>query len=448
MNGAPKVVIIGGGFGGLWAAKALANKPVEVTLIDRKNHHVFQPLLYQVATAVLSPGEIAQPIRRILAKAKNTEVILGEAVGFDKENNAVILNDGARVGYDYLIIAAGARHAYFGHDDWETAAPGLKTLEDAVEIRRRVLLAFELAERDAYLTGEQRQLNFVVVGGGPTGVELAGAIADIARQALAGDFKAIDTRKTKVVLFEGSDRVLGTFAEELSVSAKRQLEQIGVDVRLNSFVSEIEPGRVKVGEDWIACDVVLWATGVAASPLGKALGVETDKAGRVHVENDLSLKDHPNIFVIGDMASLLQENGEPVPGVSPAAMQMGNATASNILAELNGEPREKFTYWDKGTMATIGRKKAIAEAAGMKFKGFVAWLMWLFLHVFFLIGFRNRVSVMFSWFWAYLTRERSARLITGDADEMEDALRFISGGSKSETSLPKKKNAAALKSRM
>ncbi|MBK7931967.1 MAG: NAD(P)/FAD-dependent oxidoreductase [Acidobacteria bacterium] len=446
MNGAPKVVIIGGGFGGLWAAKALANKPVEVTLIDRKNHHVFQPLLYQVATAVLSPGEIAQPIRRILAKAKNTEVILGEAVGFDKENNAVILNDGARVGYDYLIIAAGARHAYFGHDDWETAAPGLKTLEDAVEIRRRVLLAFELAERDAYLTGEQRQLNFVVVGGGPTGVELAGAIADIARQALAGDFKAIDTRKTKVVLFEGSDRVLGTFAEELSVSAKRQLEQIGVDVRLNSFVSEIEPGRVKVGEDWIACDVVLWATGVAASPLGKALGVETDKAGRVHVENDLSLKDHPNIFVIGDMASLLQENGEPVPGVSPAAMQMGNATASNILAELNGEPREKFTYWDKGTMATIGRKKAIAEAAGMKFKGFVAWLMWLFLHVFFLIGFRNRVSVMFSWFWAYLTRERSARLITGDADEMKDALRFISGGSKSETSLPKKKNAAALKS--
>lgn len=446
MNGASKVVIIGGGFGGLWAAKALANKPVEVTLIDRKNHHVFQPLLYQVATAVLSPGEIAQPIRRILAKAKNTEVILGEAVGFDKENNAVILNDGARVAYDYLIIAAGARHAYFGHDDWETAAPGLKTLEDAVEIRRRVLLAFELAERDAYLTGEQRQLNFVVVGGGPTGVELAGAIADIARQALAGDFKAIDTRKTNVTLFEGSDRVLGTFAEELSVSAKRQLEQIGVDVRLNSFVSEIEPGRVKVGEDWIACDVVLWATGVAASPLGKALGVETDKAGRVHVENDLSLKDHPNIFVIGDMASLLQENGEPVPGVSPAAMQMGTLTANNILAAINGKPREKFTYWDKGTMATIGRKKAIAEAAGMKFKGFVAWLMWLFLHVFFLIGFRNRVSVMFSWFWAYLTRERSARLITGDADEMEDALRFISGGSKTETSLPKKKKAAAVRS--
>ncbi|HMT09913.1 MAG TPA: FAD-dependent oxidoreductase, partial [Pyrinomonadaceae bacterium] len=303
MGGRPKVVIIGGGFGGLWAAKALANKPVDVTLIDRKNHHVFQPLLYQVATAVLSPGEIAQPIRRILAKAKNIEVILGEAVSFEKENNTVILGDGSRVEYDYLIVAAGARHAYFGHDDWETSAPGLKTLEDAVEIRRRVLLAFELAERDAYLTGEQRQLNFVVVGGGPTGVELAGAIADIARQALANDFKAIDTRKTNVILFEGSDRVLGSFGPELADSARRQLEQIGVDVRLNSFVNEIEPGRVKVGDDWVECDVVLWATGVAASPLGRALGVETDKAGRVPVNDDLTLAGFPNLYVIGDMAS-------------------------------------------------------------------------------------------------------------------------------------------------
>ncbi len=420
MTNKPKVVIIGGGFGGLWAAEALGNEPVEVTVIDRKNHHVFQPLLYQVATAVLSPGEIAQPIRRILGKYKNIEVILGEAVGFEKESNEVVLMDGARVKYDYLIVAGGARHSYFGHDDWETAAPGLKTLEDAVEIRRRVLLAFELAERDAYLTGEQRQLNFVVVGGGPTGVELAGAIADIARQALAKDFKAIDTRKTHVTLFEGSDRVLGTFAEELSISAKRQLEQIGVEVRLNSFVTEIEPGRVKVGEDWIDCDVVLWATGVAASPMGKALDVEIDKAGRVFVEKDLSLKGFPNLFVIGDMASLLQENGEPIPGVSPAAMQMGTATAKNIVADLSGKPRENFTYWDKGTMATIGRSKAIAEAAGMKFKGFIAWLMWLFLHVFFLIGFRNRLSVMFSWFWAYLTRERSARLIIGDSDELHN----------------------------
>ena len=427
MSSKPKVIIIGGGFGGLWAAKALARKPVDVTLIDRKNHHVFQPLLYQVATAVLSPGEIAQPIRRILSKYRNIEVILGEAVGFEKETNEVILGDGARVKYDYLIVAGGARHSYFGHDDWEGVAPGLKTLEDAVEIRRRVLLAFELAERDAYLTGKQRQLNFVIVGGGPTGVELAGAIADIARQALAKDFMAIDTRTTHVTLFEGSDRVLGTFAEELSISAKQQLEQIGVEVRLNSFVDAIEPGRVKVGDKWIDCDVVLWATGVAASPLGKALGVEIDKAGRVFVEKDLSLKVFPNIFVIGDMASLKQENGEPVPGVSPAAMQMGTLAANNILATLAGEACESFTYRDKGTMATIGRSKAIAEAAGMQFKGFIAWLMWLFLHVFFLIGFRNRLAVMFSWFWAYLTRERSARLITGDAEEMREAVAFIRG---------------------
>ncbi len=420
MGRRPKVVIVGGGFGGLWAAKTLTNKPVDVTLIDRKNHHVFQPLLYQVATAVLSPGEIAQPIRRILAKARNIEVILGEAVDVDAAAKTVVLADDTRVTYDRLIVAAGARHAYFGHDEWEEFAPGLKTIEDAVEIRRRVLLAFELAERDAYLTGRQRQLNFIIVGGGPTGVELAGAIADIARQALAKDFRAIDTRTAHVTLFEGSGHVLGTFGKELAASAKRQLEQIGVEVKLNSFVTEIEPGRVKVGEDWIDYDVVLWATGVAASPLGRMLGVETDKAGRVHVKPDLSLKGHPDIFVIGDMAALLQANGEPVPGVSPAAMQMGRSAARNILAEAKGKPRKDFEYWDKGTMATIGRSKAIAKAFGMKFKGFIAWLMWLFLHVFFLIGFRNRLSVMFAWFWAYLTRERSARLITGDAEELSE----------------------------
>jgi NADH dehydrogenase len=431
MTDKPKVVIIGGGFGGLWAANALANKPVDVTLIDRKNHHVFQPLLYQVATAVLSPGEIAQPLRRILHKAKNVEVILGEVVGFHKENRRVLLEDGSAIGFDYLIVAAGARHSYFGNDVWETSAPGLKTLEDAVEMRRRVLLAFELAERDAYLTGEQRQLNFVVVGGGPTGVELAGAIADIARQALAKDFKAIDTRKARVILFEGSDRVLGTFTPDLSESAKSQLEDLGVEVRLNSFVRDIAPGKVQVGEDWIECDVVLWATGVAASPLGKQLGIEIDKAGRVLVSPDLSIPGHKNIFVIGDMASIKQENGDPVPGVSPAAMQMGRATAKNVLADLKGEERTNFRYVDKGSMATIGRSKAIAHLAGMKFKGFIAWMMWLFLHVFFLIGFRNRIVVMLEWFWAYLTRERSARLITGDADDLRDALMFIEGGQES-----------------
>lgn len=427
MSNKPKVVIVGGGFGGLWAAKALANKPVEVTLIDRKNHHVFQPLLYQVATAVLSPGEIATPIRRILHYAKNIEVILGEVTGFDTTNKKVVLDDGSGVAFDYLIVAAGARHAYFGHDEWETSAPGLKTIEDAVEIRRRVLLAFEFAEREAYLKGSQRPLNFVVVGGGPTGVELAGAIAGIARQALAKDFMAIDTRKANVILFEGSDRVLGTFAKDLSESAKTQLEDLGVEVRLNSFVTDISPGKVKVGDKWIDCDVVLWATGVAASPIGKQLGAETDKAGRVFVEPDLSIPGHKNIFVIGDMASLKQENGEPVPGVSPAAMQMGGATANNILADLKGKERKNFRYVDKGTMATIGRSKAIAEIQGLKFKGFIAWMMWLFLHVFFLIGFRNRIIVMLEWFWAYLTRERSARLITGDAGELRNAIAFLEG---------------------
>ena len=421
----PKIVTIGAGFGGLWAARYLADKDVDVVIIDRQNHHVFQPLLYQVATAVLSPGEIAQPIRRILHSHKNIEVVLGEAVDIDAANKQVVLGDGVRVSFDYLIVAAGARHSYFGHDDWETSAPGLKTLDDAVEIRRRVLLAFEMAERDAYLQDRKRQLNFVVVGGGPTGVELAGAIADIARQALAKDFKAIKTADAHVVLFEGSDRILGTFAPELSDSAKLQLEDIGVEVRLNSFVTEIEPGRVKVGEDWIDCDVVVWATGVAASSLGKKLGVETDRAGRVFVEPDLSIKSNKDIFVIGDMASIKQADGTPVPGVSPAAMQMGEQTAKNILAEIKGKPRKPFEYNDKGTMATIGRSKAIAEIGKFKFRGFIAWLMWLFLHVFFLIGFKNRLAVMTDWFWAYLTRERSARLITGKAEHMQDAIEFM-----------------------
>jgi NADH dehydrogenase len=421
----PKVVIIGGGFGGLWAAGALKNKAVDVTLIDRKNHHVFQPLLYQVATAVLSPGEIAQPIRRILHNAKNIEVILGEVVGFDTGRNAVKLGDGSEVPYDYLIVAAGARHSYFGHDNWETAAPGLKTVEDALEMRRRILLTFELAEREAYLNQEQRPLTFVVVGGGPTGVELAGAIGDIARMALKNDFKAIDTTKAHVILFEGTDRVLGTYPKSLSESAKRQLESIGVEVRLNSFVTEIESGRVKVGDEWINCDVVLWATGVAASPLGKQLGAETDKAGRVFVNPDLSVPDVPNVFVIGDMAALKMENGEPVPGLAPAAQQEGTLVAKNILREMAGKPRKNFSYIDKGTMATIGRTKAIADIRGWKFSGLIAWFMWLFLHIVLLIGFRNRLYVLLDWAWAYLTRERSARLITGDAEELRDALEFL-----------------------
>jgi NADH:ubiquinone reductase (H+-translocating) len=419
----PRVVIVGGGFGGLWAAKALGNKGVDVTLVDKKNHHTFQPLLYQVATAVLSPGEIAQPIRRILYWANNTEVILGEVADFDRGRREAILLDGSRIGYDYLIVAAGARHSYFGHGEWEHDAPGLKTIEDAVDIRRRILLAFENAERDAYLTGHEPDLHFVVIGGGPTGVELAGAIAGIARLALEKDFRAIDTRKARVTLFEGSDKILGTFGPDLSESAKEQLESLGVTVRLNSLVTEVEDCRIKVGTDeWIECDVILWATGVAASPLGAKLGVETDRAGRVLVEPDLSIKGDKNVFVIGDMASIKQENGEPVPGLSPAAMQMGEITAANILKDLKGSPRQHFRYVDRGTMATIGRRKAIADIRGWKFKGIIAWFLWLVLHVFFLIGFRNRLAVIFEWTWAYYTRERSARLITGDAEELRTQL--------------------------
>ncbi len=426
-NKKPKIVIIGGGFGGLQAAKDLGNKEVEVTLIDRKNHHTFQPLLYQVATAVLSPGEIASPIRRILHSYKNVNVILGEVIGIDGDKKNITLEDDSEIGFDYLILAAGARHSYFGHDNWEVFAPGLKTLEDAIEIRRRVLLAFELAEREAYQTGVRKHLNFVVVGGGATGVEMAGAIADIARQVLASDFNLIDTKRALVMLFEGSDRILSSFDPKLSEKAKTDLESLGVEVYLNSFVTEVEAGRVKVGDNWHRCDVVVWATGVAASSLGKQLGAETDRAGRVLVNPDLSVGALKNVFVIGDMANLKQENGQLVPGVAPAAIQMAQTATTNILNDLNNKPRKEFKYWDKGSMATIGKRRAIAEAGKFKMTGFIAWWAWLFVHVISLIGFKNRIYVLSSWFWAYLTRERAARLITGDAEELRDALEFMSG---------------------
>lgn len=427
MANLPRVVIIGGGFGGLQAAKKLANKAVEVILIDRKNHHTFQPLLYQVATAVLSPGEIASPIRRILHRYKNIEVILGEVVSIRAAEKKVSLENGSEISFDYLIVAAGARHSYFGHDNWEELAPGLKTLEDAVEIRRRILLAFELAERDAIVNGNHEDLNFVVVGGGPTGVELAGAIADIARKALSNDFREIDTKRARVILFEGASRILGSFSADLSLKAQKQLESLGVEVRLNSIVTDIDAGRVKVGDDWIPCNVVLWATGVAASSLGRDLKAEIDKAGRVFVRPDLSVPEYKNIFVIGDMVSLKQANGQPVPGVAPAAMQMADNSVENILNDLQGKPRRDFKYWDKGNMATIGKSKAILEAGKLKMSGFLAWLAWLFVHILTLIGFRNRLSVLGGWFWAYLTRERSARLITGDAHELESAISFLIG---------------------
>jgi NADH dehydrogenase len=416
----PKVVIVGGGFGGLYAAKRLAGAAVDVTLVDRKNHHTFQPLLYQVATAVLSPGQIASPLRRILHRAPNVEVIMAEVTGFDLAGRRVLLGGGAELEYDYLVVAAGARHAYFGHDEWERDAPGLKTVEDAVEIRRRVLLAFELAEREAYLTGRHEPLNFAVIGGGPTGVELAGAIAGIAREVLARDFKAIDTRKARVMLLEGSPRVLGVYPEDLSAKAEVQLRELGVEVLTDSMVTAVEPGRIKVGGEWIPASVTLWATGVAASPLGAGLaaqaeGARLDRAGRVLVTPDLSLPGRREVFVIGDMASLDDADGKPVPGLGAAATQEGRAAAANILRDLRGEERVPFRYKDKGSMATIGRNRAVALIWGRQLSGYVAWLMWALVHVFLLIGYRNRVLVMREWVWAYVTSQRSARLITGDA---------------------------------
>jgi NADH dehydrogenase len=408
----PRVVIVGGGFGGLYAAKALSNEKVEVTLIDRKNHHTFQPLLYQVALAVLSPAGIASSLRRILRNARNVETILGEVTGFDTAAHRVKLTGGAGFDYDYLIVAAGARHAYFGHDEWEGEAPGLKTIEDAVEIRNRLLFAFERAEREALLTGMQRPLTFAVIGGGPTGVELAGAIADLTRLSLAKDFKAIDTTVAHVRLFEGAARILGAFSEESSRRAEHQLKELGVVVSTGSLVTAVEPGRIKVRDEWIATDVVLWASGVAASPLGKELGAETDRAGRVLIEPDLSLRGHREVFVIGDMSLLTDVNGTQVPGLGAAAMQQGKTAAENILRDLRGEQRSQFRYKNRGTMATIGRHRAVAEIGNIKVSGWIAWLLWSVVHVLLLIGFRSRVTVMKQWIWAYVTHAGSSPLIT------------------------------------
>lgn len=408
----PRVVVIGAGFAGLNAAKALANAPVDVTVVDRKNHHTFQPLLYQVALAVLSPAEIASPVRTVLRRAENTEVILGEVSGFDLERRIVRL-DGLELPYDYLVVGAGATHAYFGHPEWEEYAPGLKTLEDALEIRRRVLLAFETAEREVIAGRSCPPLTFVVVGAGPTGVELAGAIADIAGRYLKKEFRAIDPRQSKIIVLEGGPRVLPVYPEDLSASAQRQLEQMGVEVRTNAMVTNIEPGVVSIGKERIPAAVILWGAGVSASPLGKMLGVPTDKAGRVIVQPDLSVPGHPEVLVAGDLASVKRNNGQPVPGVAPAAIQMGKFVARQIKRSVEGKPREHFEYWDKGSLATIGRSHAIADFPGkIHISGFLAWLSWLFIHLLFLIGFRNRLFVMIEWAWAYLTYNHSARLIT------------------------------------
>jgi NADH dehydrogenase len=413
-----RVVIVGAGFGGLNAARALASTPVQITVIDRKNHHTFQPLLYQVATAGLSPGEIAAPIRSILSRHKNVEVLMAEVTGFDLERR-VVKTPELQIPYDYLIVAAGSSHAYFGHDDWELFAPGLKTIEDALEIRRRVLLAFELAERQAAAGRASEPVNFVVVGAGPTGVELAGTLAEISRHALAHEFRSIDPKRTHILLVEGGPRVLPAYAEDLSHSAQEQLQRLGVEVRTSAMVTKVEAGAIHIGGTHMQATVVLWAAGVAASPLGGKLGTPLDRAGRVLVQTDLSLPSHAEIFVIGDLASLKDEHGKLLPGVAPVAIQQGRFVAQLIRSEIESRPntqpaaRSAFHYWNKGNLATIGRAAAVAEFGKIHISGFTAWLAWLFVHILFLIGFRNRLLVFIQWAWSYVTYERGARLITG-----------------------------------
>jgi NADH dehydrogenase len=407
------VVVVGGGFSGLYAARSLGRRGLHVVLIDRVNYHLFQPLLYQVASAALSPGDIAEPLRAILRKYRNIEVLLGEVTSIDPAARLVKIEDGAEFSYDYLVLATGARHSYFGHPEWEPLAPGLKSLADALEMRRRIFLAFELAEREPDPAKRQALLTFVVVGGGPTGVELAGAIAEIARHTVRQDFRTFDPRQARVLLLEGGDRVLAQYPPDLSASAQRALEKLGVEVRTGAIVTEVGSEHVCVGELTIATHTTLWAAGVAPSPLGRQLGVEVDRSGRVPVQSDLSIVGHPEVFVVGDLAAFTQTNGKMLPGIAPAAIQQGEAAAANIWRSIRGEPRKAFRYFDRGTMATIGRAAAVAEIRRLHLTGLVAWLAWLGVHIFFLIGFQNRMLVLFQWAWSYLSYERGARLITG-----------------------------------
>jgi len=411
-----RVVIVGAGFAGLTAAREVARLPVQVTVVDRKNHHTFQPLLYQVATAALSPGEIAAPIRWILRAHPNLEVVLEEVVAFDLPNRKVVTKEQV-LDFHYLIVACGATDAYFGHQEWELLAPGLKGVEDALEVRRRVLLAFELAERQAVEGGPVDPLQFVVVGGGPTGVELAGTLAEIAHHALSRQFRRIKPEESRVLLLEGGPRVLPAYSERLSNKAEAQLRRLGVEVLTSHLVTRIEPGVVWAGEKKIRASVVLWAAGVAASPLGQRLGAPVDQVGRVLVNPDLSIPNYPHVFVAGDLAALADANGHMLPGVAQVAIQQGRWAAKMIAADLKGQPRRNFHYHDKGSLATIGRAAAVAQIGGRELSGFFAWLAWLFVHIFFLIGFRNRLVVMTNWAWAYFTYERGARLITG-SDEL------------------------------
>jgi len=411
-----RVVIIGAGFGGLYAARALKNADAEVIVVDRRNHHLFQPLLYQVATAGLSPGDIAAPIRAILARQENTRVLLEEVVAIDLAERRIQLREGT-LSYDYLVLATGASHAYFGHDEWERFAPGLKSLEDALEIRRRILFAFEKAEREADAAKRADLLTFVVIGGGPTGVELAGTMAEISRRVLVRDFRAIDPRAARIVLIEAGPRILPTYPPDLSAAAEVQLKRLGAEVWTNAPVTSVEANQVIASGRVVRASTILWAAGVAASPLARSLGVELDKAGRVMVQADLSVPGHPEVFVIGDLAAFTHQTGKPLPGVAPVAIQQGRHAARNILRALDGKPSLPFHYFDKGNLATIGRAAAVADLGRLKFSGFLAWVAWLCVHIFFLIGFRNRFIVLFDWAWAYFTSQRGARLITGEIDK-------------------------------
>ncbi|HEY5851846.1 MAG TPA: NAD(P)/FAD-dependent oxidoreductase [Lysobacter sp.] len=407
-----RVVVVGGGFGGLWATRALSGDDVDITLIDRRNHHLFQPLLYQVATAGLSSPDIAAPLRHILRNQRNVEVRLGEVTDIDVQARAVTLADGERLHYDCLLLASGATHAYFGHDEWSSNAPGLKTLDDALAIRRRLLLAFERAEACDHPEERAAWLSFAVVGGGPTGVELAGTLAEIARHTLKREFRNIDPSHARVRLVEAGPRVLASFPESLSDKARRQLEKLGVEVVTGTPVSAIDARGYSLGGQFVPARTVLWAAGVAASPLGALLGVERDRAGRVAVVADLSVPGHPEIFVAGDLASVVQD-GKPVPGVAPAAKQMGAHVATAIRARLSGKPAPAFRYRDFGNLATIGRMAAVVDLHGFKLSGLLAWWFWLAAHVFFLIGFRNRIIVLINWAWAYWSYQRHARIILG-----------------------------------
>jgi NADH dehydrogenase len=410
----PRVLIIGGGFGGLYAARQFRDTLTEVTLVDRSNHHTFQPLLYQVATATLAPSDIAAPLRWLLRKQKNTEVLMAEVERVDPERRVAVLDSGRDLPYDYLILAAGARHSYFGHAEWEAIAPGLKSIEDALEIRRRFLSAFEEAEKATEESERDAYLTFVIIGGGPTGVELAGMLPTIARHTLRSDFRRIDTAKARVILLEGGARILPTFPEDLAAHAERDLRELGVDVRTRTLVTSVEPNAVCVGDQRIVARTVLWAAGNQASPLGRLLGsrVPVDRAGRVVVHPDLSVPNHPEIFVVGDLA-VLTTDGKPVPGVAQGAIQSGRAAARNVLATIRGEARRSFRYRNKGDMATIGRYKAIADFGhGVHVAGYPAWWFWLFLHILYLAGFRNRLSVLVEWGYAFFTYGLGARLIT------------------------------------